>query len=484
MSDESLFFGPCSEKQRLVLMDDSTDVVLTGGGSGSGKSRMCLTKAIKYIQDPAARVMIIRQSYPTLKLSGGLVDMSKDIFPHFGGTYKEQAMKWVFDGTNGSAAGATIQFGAIPDNLAEWQGLAATHMLVDEAAEFSEQQIMFLLTRLRSARFKGHMCLMMTANPDINSFLKPWVDYCLDPDTGVPKPGTEYIIRYFVTIRGKMYWDYSEDALYAQCGTGLTRGKDFIPKSFRFIPMTVYDNPVLMKNDPGYLASLLAQPRVSALRFLYGSWTAKPENSGVFNRDWVQIVDSPPVNAIGRVRSWDLASSVPSETNNNPDYTAGVKLSRDPYGVYYVEDVQRFRKLSDGVLKEIIAVAKDDGPDTQVTIPRDPGSGAKVANQFFTRVLAEAGIPARSIVVSGHTSKSARFAPFCTLAESGSVRIVRGSWVEDFLRELEYYEPGNRNQKDDQVDAVGDAFNTLCKSVSLPTFTIPMLDQPSPIPTM
>jgi len=440
---------------------------------------MCLTKAIKYIEDPAARVMIIRQSYPTLKLSGGLVDESKNIFSHFSGTYKEQAMKWVFPN------GATIQFGAIPDNLAEWQGLQATHMLVDEAAEFTEQQIMFLLSRLRSAKFRGHMCLMMTCNPDINSFLmQGWIDWCLDPDTGIPKPGTENIVRYFVSLGGKMYWDFSVDALYKQCGAGLTLGKDFIPKSFRFIPMTIYDNPVLMKNDPGYLASLLAQPRVNQARFLHGSWLARAENSGVFCRDWVKIVDHPPSNAVSRCRSWDLASSVPSESAPNPDWTAGIKLSRDPYGIYYVEDVKRFRKLSDGVLKEIIATAQEDGPDTQVTIPRDPGSGGKVSNQFFTRVLSEAGVAAKSIVVSGHTSKAARFAPFCTLAESGSVRIVRGPYVEDFLRELEYYEPGNRNQKDDQVDAVGDAFNQLCKATSIPTFSIPSLVQSSPIPTM
>ena len=32
MLNENLAFGPCSEKQRLVLMDDSSDILLTGGG--------------------------------------------------------------------------------------------------------------------------------------------------------------------------------------------------------------------------------------------------------------------------------------------------------------------------------------------------------------------------------------------------------------------------------------------------------------------
>lgn len=30
--DDELFFGPCSEKQRLVLLEDKVDVLLTGGG--------------------------------------------------------------------------------------------------------------------------------------------------------------------------------------------------------------------------------------------------------------------------------------------------------------------------------------------------------------------------------------------------------------------------------------------------------------------
>ena len=52
----------------------------------------------------------------------------------------------------------------------------------------------------------------------------------------------------------------------------------FIPKSFRFIPTNVFDNPYLLppKNN-SYLANLLAQPRVNQLKYLHGSWTAKAE---------------------------------------------------------------------------------------------------------------------------------------------------------------------------------------------------------------
>lgn len=480
-----LVFGPCSEKQRLILNDDETDILLCGGGAGGGKSHTCLTKSLKYINDPKARVMIVRRSYPMLKLSGGLWDESKSIYRHFGGVPKVQTLTWVFRN------GATIQFAAIPDDLSEWQGLQATNILVDEAAEFTQEEILFLMSRLRGAGYKGHLNMTMTCNPSRESFLYEWVKYSLNEADGIPLPGTENIKRYFINVGGTLHWANSVDKLWEEHGKplGLVRGKPgakgvtFLPLSFRFIPLTVYDNPILVKNNPQYLANLLSQPRVNQLRYLHGSWTARAEGSGYFRREWVEIVDYPPVNPIARVRSWDLAASVPSETNKDPDWTAGVKMSRDKFGSYYIEDVNRFRKLADGVIKEIISTAEHDGDDTQVTIPRDAGAGGKTANAFQLRTLAEHGIAAKSVVMSGHSGKIQRFNPFCTLAESRSVKLVKGDWNEAYLTELELFE-GSRNQKDDQVDATSDAFNTLSKQISLPTFSVPHLSQASPLPTM
>ena len=486
VKEERPKFGPCSIKQKYILQDDSTDILLCGGGAGGGKSHTCLTKALKFIQDPAARVAIIRRSYPTLKLQGGLVDESHGIYKWFNGDFNRTNLEWTFPN------GATIKFVAIPDDLAEWQGLQASHMLVDEAAEFTETEILFLLSRLRSARYKGHLSVTMTCNPSRDSFLYEWVKYSLDEVTGIPKEGTEDVTRYMVNVGGKTYWADSVAELWEEHAMhlGLIRSGEgvkeedvtFLPKSFRFIPLTIHDNPILKKNNPGYLAGLLAQPRVNQQRFLWGSWTARAEGSGFFRRDWVGIVDSAPVNPVSKVRSWDLAATVPSETNRDPDWTVGVLMSRDSFGIYYIENVVRFRKLADGVLKEIVKVARDhDGLDIRVTIPRDPGAGGKTANQFHLRTLAENGVAASSVTVSGHSGKIARFQPFCTLAESGSVRLVKGDWNEAFLTELEFFE-GSRNQKDDQVDATADAFNTLCRQVMMPTIVIPSLTQASLIP--
>lgn len=478
-------YGPCSLKQQLILLDNSTDILLCGGGAGGGKSHTCLTKALEYIKDPAARVLIVRRTYPQLKISGGLWDESKKIYRHFNGVPKVQKLTWEFKN------GATIQFAALPDDLSEWQGLQASHILVDESAEFTQEEILFLVSRLRAAEYKGHLNVTMTCNPSRDSFLYEWVKYSLDETTGIPVEGTENVIRYFINIAGTLYWSsISKEDLWEKYGEpmGLIREHEdekrinFLPMSFRFIPLTIYDNPILLKNNPQYLANLLSQPRVNQLRYLHGSWTARAEGSGFFRREWVTFVDHPPAIVHKRVRSWDFAASVPSETNPNPDWTAGVKMSRDKLGYYYIEDVNRFRKLSDGVIKEVIQTAVNDGlSDCLVTIPKDPGAGGKTANSFQLRTLAENGVTASSVVVSGHSGKISRFTPFCTLAESGYVRVVRGDWNEAWLTELEHFE-GLRTQKDDQVDATSDAFNTISKTVVLPTIRLPNMEQNSPIP--
>ena len=483
--DERPVFGPCSEKQRLILLDDETDILLCGGGAGGGKSRTCLTKALKYINDPEARVLIVRRSYPMLKLSGGLIDESKAIYKYFGGVFKVQPSTWVFPN------GATIQFAPIPDDVQDWQGLQVSHVLVDEAAEFTENEILFLLSRLRRVEYVGHKSIILTCNPSRDSYLYDWVKFSLDEGTGIPLPGTEHRVRYWININGKILWADSAEDLWKTHGEskGLNRDPDkgtvtFLPKTFKFIPLTVDDNAILKKKNPEYVANLHAMSRVNKLRYLYGSWTAKTEGTGYFNRDWVEFVDRPPVNPVSRVRSWDLAATVVSEVNKDPDYTAGVKISRDKFGIYYIEDVKRFRMLSDGVVREIIKTAMLDGLDeTIVTIPRDPGAGGKTANSFYLRTLAENGISAKSVQVSTHTGKISRFLPFCTLAESRCIRVVRGDWNEEWLSELELFE-GLKTQHDDMVDSTSDAFNTLSKQLLLPSFVLPSLEQSSPLPRL
>jgi len=467
-------FGPCSLKQQLLLSDFSTDILLAGGSAGSGKSRCCLTKYLpnslsRGIDDPNFKCIIFRRSQPELMIAGGMIDESHKIYPHFGGVFKAQQKKWVFP------SGGFIQFKGMPDNMKTLQGLQATHILIDEAGEdWKEDEIIFLLSRIRSGEYKGKKQFVLTCNPNKDSFLFKWIEWCLAEDTGIPVKGTENITKYFLNVNNAVKWGESAEELIEKWGHTFDRIEDCLPKTFRFIPMTLEDNKVLMRNDPSYKANLLAQSYVNQLRYYLGSWTAREEGSNLFDRSWVTMVDAPSSNAINRVRSWDMAFT----TNKASDYTASTLMSRDKLGIYTIEHVCRFKKLPDGVLQEIAMYGRDDGDGVTTTIPRDNGGGAAAA-AFFVKQLAENGLVVKTIQTSGAASKSKRFLPFSAVAQAGFVRVVKAPWNEEFFQELENFIADKRGQHDDMLDTVSDCFNTLAKQLQLPTFSIPDLSRAS-----
>lgn len=497
-------YGPCSKKQQLILQDNTTDVILMGGGAGGGKSRICLTKNLDGIFDPEFRCVILRRYEPELKKGGALIDESKKIYTDFTKIpYKTQAKVWQFP------SGAEISFGAISsdEDLGSWQGSQFTRIMVDEAGDkWTEKQVLFLQSRMRTADSKIHPQLILTCNPDINSFLKQWVDYSLDPDTGVPVEGTENKIRWFVVEDNKAQWADSPEECYEKYGkpkgliyahkmtekqmNALSKEEKLrlcMPKSFRFVPTGVFDNPYLLppKNN-SYLASLLAQPYVNQLKYLHGSWTARETGSMFFNREWVEIVDQAPSIVSNRCRAWDWASEEKTKTNN-PDWSCGTKISRDKFGTYYVEDVIRVQTTTDKVLKLVAQTAHEDGDNCSVIIPVDPGAGGKTAAYYYRTTLAEQGIPTQTAPSTAGKAKLTRFLPFCSMAEAGAVKIVRGEWNDKFFAELEGFSSDlkiQKLQKDDQVDSVSDGFTNLCRSVTIPTFSIPNLTMSSPIPTI
>lgn len=47
------------------------------------------------------------------------------------------------------------------------------------------------------------------------------------------------------------------------------------PKSFTFVPSSIYDNKILMETDPGYIANLQAPTLVEQERLLKGNWRVR-----------------------------------------------------------------------------------------------------------------------------------------------------------------------------------------------------------------
>ena len=165
--------------------------------------------------------------------------------------------------------------------------------------------------------------------------------------------------------------------------------KQVKPLSFQVILGTIYDNPYLIENQPEYLASLEALPDVERRRLLLGDWTARESASTHFMRTWCKedIVEPPKSEIVHTVRSYDLASTLKSESNNSPDYTATCKVSKLKNGDYFVHDVQRTRIRFGEWKRFILDNAIKDGVDVDIILPQDPGAAAKAATGMLTREL-------------------------------------------------------------------------------------------------
>lgn len=172
---------------------------------------------------------------------------------------------------------------------------------------------------------------------------------------------------------------------------------------------------------------------------------------GMFLRSYFEIVEASPAGGTQSVRAWDLAATSEKEAKTkkiHAAYTAGVKM-KECDGIYYIEDVVR-KRVSDprGIMKN---TASQDGTETMIDYPQDPGSAGKVQARDIAKHLA--GYDCRSSLESG--DKIVRILPFSAQCRIGNVKLVRGAWNAEFLEEGDFFPNGFK----DQFDAAGRAFN-------------------------
>lgn len=460
------------------FINDPNTIVFYGGAAGSGKSHALVMDALQYIHDPDYYAVYFRQN--TTQLDGSLWPLAKRMYAPFGAVFREK------DKTATFPSGAKIKFAYMElEKHAEFhQGIEYSGIYWDEFTHFSEYQFHYLRSRMRS-RSENESYMKCSMNPDRDHFVYDWISPYLykedqiNPETGecddddkrkgCPDRSICGKVRYFVIMGNDLHTSWDFDELQAQFPKNT-------PRTYTFIAGTIDDNPILDVLEPAYREQLESLPHINKQRLRYGNWDVRPEGSGYFERGWCEVVPNAPASAT-RVRSWDLASTLPSDVNPNPDWTAGVMMSKDKDGIYYIEDMIRFRDRPSGVEATIRDTAKFDGSDVNVTIPLDPGAAGKSAATQIIRKLAEQGNTCRS--KQTNKNKVTRFSPFSAAAEAGLVKIVEGSWNGAFYSELEAF-TGDGKTKDDQVDAVADAFITLAEKKHVPSFAPPAMTRINP----
>lgn len=435
---------------------------------GSGKTYTSLLIALKFMQHPRATGVIFRRTSKMITSPGSIwheaVSMYTSVFKT-GLKIRHRENEIVFPN------GALLKFSHMQhaSNMYDHKGGQYSLVIFDEATDFTEEMIVYLLSRMRNAYvdYKPQMFLM--TNPDYHSFLRHWIqDFYLDPQTGIPKEELAGVKRYFFRQGNTMLWYNSLKEAEEIHGSGDESGIS----SFAFIPATCRDNPPLLKAQPDYISRLMSLPRVEMERLLLGSWFARVEASQMWKREWVTFVDHPNARTIKRVRAWDLAFSRPSEAVPSPDWTRGVLMSKDKDSRYTIEDVRSLRDRVHEVEKLIFETAYRDGTDVTISIPKDPNASAGAYARDLQRRLAEKGF--HVLLSPPVKSKITRFAPFASVTQAGFVYVVTADWNKDYFEELEIFD-GDPKRKDDQVDATSDCFSVLNRGVEIPDFSLPDL---------
>ena len=104
----------------------------------------------------------------------------------------------------------------------------------------------------------------------------------------------------------------------------------------------------------------------------------RPLQGSLFNVSHIEIVDTLPAGLAGpAVRAWDLAATV-ERAGNDPDWTVGVKMLRDPAGRWIILDVVRLRGNPRQVEQAILQTATIDGR-TVMEVPGEARSAEEIA---------------------------------------------------------------------------------------------------------
>ena len=455
----------CKDLATCISISGEEKLFITSNFIPTHNTYTALLIALKFMQHPRATGVIFRRTSKMITTPGSIwheaVNMYTSIYPK-GLTIRHRDNEIVFPN------GALLKFSHMQhaSNMYDHKGGQYSLVIFDEATDFTEEMVVYLLSRLRNAYVDYTPQMFLMTNPDYNSFLREWIqDFYLD-QSGIPREELAGVKRYFFRQSNTMLWYNSLQEAEAIHGSGAESGIS----SFAFIPANCRDNPPLLKAQPDYISRLMSLPRVEMEKLLLGSWYARLESSGMFKREWCNLVDYPNGRAISRVRAWDLAFSEPSEQYKNPDWTRGTLISKDKTKVYTVEDLVSMRKRVHDVEKLIFETAVKDGLDVTISIPIDPAAAAGAYAKDLQRRLSEMGFTVR--LSKPVKSKITRFAPFGSIAQAGFVSVVKADWNKEFFEELENFD-GDGKKKDDIVDTCSDCVVLLNRTLEIPNFSLP-----------
>lgn len=447
---ETVKIGPQPGPQEEFL-GTAADIAIYGGAAGGGKSFGLLLEPLRHLEVKNFGAVIFRRNATQVTIEGGLWDESEKLYLPLGSRPAKHRMSHKFP------MNVRVRFAHLEHDktVHDWQGSQIAYIGFDELTHFTARQFFYMMSRNRST-CGVRPYIRATTNPDPDSWVAQFIAWWIDQNEGTPNYGQPIAeragrLRWFIRVHNELIWADSKEELVKT----YPRSR---PKSVTFIPAKVTDNKILLDKDPDYLANLEALPYVDRMRLLGGNWKVRAVAGNFFRRSWFKVVEAAPKHATTSIRYWDRAATEPSLESPTPDWTVGLKLTRDHKGVFYVEHVERFQATSGKVQERIKSIGSQDGYECQIGLEQDPGSAGKSEANYLTVQLA--GYDVR--LYPATKAKEVRAKPASAQAEAGNICLVRGSWNETFLAELEAFPPEKGAGNDDQVDGLSGAVNAMC----------------------
>lgn len=215
---------------------------LYGGAAGGGKSEALVQEALRQVEIPHYKGLIIRKTYPQL---GELIDKSLNYYPRAfpRAKYNDSKHCWTFP------SGAKIVFGAMQytKDRTKYQGQAYDFVAFDELTHFTWDEYSYLFSRNRPNGPGTRCYIRATANPG-----------------GV---GHGWVKERFITAAKPMSTLWENVKVRFPDGHEEKKNRSRI-----FVPSSVFDNQELLRNDPDYISRLAMMAEAERNALLYGDW--------------------------------------------------------------------------------------------------------------------------------------------------------------------------------------------------------------------
>lgn len=270
------------------------DIVGYGGAAGGGKTDLLLGKAFTQFY----KSIIFRREYKQLADVISRGDAIQDGRCRFVAGDK---MRW------NTPSGRQVEVGAVQyeGTVSAYKGRPHDFIGFDEAVDFTEYQVRFLMGWLRTDRPDVRPQVVLTFNPPtspegewIIRFFAPWLD------SNHPNPAAPGEVRWFVTVDEREREVPGPDPV--EVG-----GRTYSPRSRTYYPARVEDNPVYMATGYDRQLESLPEPLRSQLR--WGDFSVRTKDHA-----W-QIV--PTTHILAAQVRWEA-------TERGPLVAVGVDPSR------------------------------------------------------------------------------------------------------------------------------------------------------------